>query len=144
MNSTIDTIATSKHLAVVGVSDKSFGGIIYKTLKKNGYSVYPVHPTRESFDGDRCFTSVRNLPPHVKSAILAVSPEAADRVVDDAALAGMTHLWFQQGKDFSGPAAKAQARGIQTVSRKCILMYAQPVSGIHSVHRLVVRVFGRL
>jgi predicted CoA-binding protein len=144
MNPVIEAIASSKHLAIVGVSDKSFGGIIYKTLKKNGYAVYPVHPTRESFDGDRCLASLRDLPPHVKSAVLAVSPETADRVVDDAISAGMTHLWFQQGKDFSAAVARAQAKGIQTVSRKCILMYAQPVTGIHSVHRFLARAFGRL
>jgi predicted CoA-binding protein len=144
MNSTIETITSSKHLAVVGVSDKSFGGIIYKTLKKNGYAVYPVHPTRESFDGDRCLASLRDLPPNVKSAVLAVSPTAAEQVIDDAVSAGITHLWFQQGKDFSAAVARAQAKGIQTVSRKCILMYAQPVTGIHSVHRFLARAFGRL
>lgn len=144
MNPIIDTIVSSKHLAIVGVSDKKFGGIIYKTLKTRGFTVYPVHPTRESFDGDRCFASLRDLPPQVKSAVLAVSPEAADRIVDDAVSAGITHLWFQQGKDFSGAVARAQAKGIQTISRKCILLYAQPVTGIHAIHRFFARSFGRL
>ena len=143
MNPIIDKIVSSKHLAIVGVSDKKFGGIIYKTLKKHGYTVYPVHPTRESFDGDRCFASLLDLPPQVKSAVLAVSPKAADQAVDDAVSAGITHLWFQQGKDFSAAVAKAQAKGIQTISRKCILLYAQPVTGIHSVHRFLARAFGK-
>jgi predicted CoA-binding protein len=144
MNETINQIVNSKHLAVVGVSDKSFGGEIYKTLKKRGYIVYPVHPTRKTFHGDICYASLRDLPADVNAAILAVSPEAAERVVDDAVSAEITHLWFQQGKDFSGAVAKAQAKGLQTVSRKCILMYAQPVTGIHSLHRFLARSFGRL
>jgi hypothetical protein len=144
MNDTINQIANAKRLAVVGVSDKSFGGEIYKTLKKRGYTVYPVHPTRTTFHGDPCFASLRELPPGITAAILAVSPQAAEQVVDDAISAGITHLWFQQGKDFSGTVAKAQAKGLQTVSRKCILLYAQPVTGIHSIHHFLARSFGRL
>ena len=144
MNDTINQIATTKHLAVVGVSDKSLGGEIYKTLKNRGYTVHPVHPTRTTFHGDTCFANLRELPPGITAAVVAVSPEAAEQVVDDATSTGITHLWFQQGKDFSGAVAKAQAKGLQTVSRKCILMYAQPVTGIHSIHRFLARSFGRL
>jgi hypothetical protein len=131
-------------LAIVGVSDKDFGGVIYKTLKTRRYTVYPVHPTREMFDGDRCYASLRELPPDVKSAVIAVSPQRAEKVVDDAIAAAFTHLWFQQGKNFKAVVAKAESTGIQTVSGKCILMYAQPVTGLHSFHRFLARAFGRL
>lgn len=133
-----------KHIAVVGVSDKKFGGAIYKTLKKRGYSVYPVHPTRQIFDGDTCYSRLGDLPSDVKAAIVAVSPDVAVTIVEDAGAAGFTHLWFQQGKDFSRAEEKARSGGMTTVSRKCILMYAQPVTGIHAVHRFLARVFGRL
>ena len=144
MNPAMDTIITSKHLAVVGVSAKKFGGIIYKTLKQRGYTVYPVHLTLATFDGDQCHSSLLTLPPEVKTAVIAVSPRAAEQVVDDAASAGFSHLWFQQGKDFSKIVAKAEVLGLQTVSRKCILLYAQPVTGIHAVHRWFAQSFGRL
>ncbi len=144
MNSNIEAIAGSKQLAVVGVSDKKFGGYIYKELKKRGYKVYPVHPTRDSFCGDTCYTSLTKLPTSVKAAIIAVSPESATAVVKNASSAGMTHLWFQQGKDFSEAITNAESLGLQTVSRKCILMYAQPVTGLHAIHRALARLFGKL
>ncbi len=144
MNATIAEISAQHAFAVVGVSDKAFGGAIYKTLKERGLAVYPVHPTRQTFDGDPCFASLLAIPKGVKTAIIAVAPAVAESVVDDAAKAGLTHLWFQQGKDFSTAAAKAQAKGLQTVSGKCILMYAGRVTGLHSFHRGIVRLFGRL
>lgn len=144
MNDVIEYIISAKRIAVVGVSDKKMGGAIYKTLKQHGYAVFPVHPTRQSFDGDVCHSSLKTLPPDVKTAVIAISPAAAEQVVEDALAAGMTHLWFQQGKDFSGAVAKARAKGLQTVSRKCILMYAPPVTGIHALHRYFARLFGRL
>jgi predicted CoA-binding protein len=144
MDEIITHIIKQKHIAVVGVSDKKFGGSIYKTLKSRGYTVYPVHPSRPSFDGDACHAKLSDLPAEVKTAIIAVSPEAAEMVVEDAASAGMTHLWFQQGKDFSHALQRAEEKGLKTVGQKCILMYAQPVTGVHAFHRWLARLFGKL
>ena len=144
MDEVIEHIINEKHIAVVGVSDKKFGGAIYKTLKKKGYAVYPVHPTKKSFDGDTCYDRLDSLPPEVKAAVIAVSPEVAEKIIENARLGQITHLWFQQGKDFSGPEAKASAKGLQTVSGKCILMYAKPVTGIHAFHRFLARLFGKV
>ena len=144
MNEIIEHIVGQKHIAVVGVSDKSFGGEIYKTLKHRGYTVYPVHPTRESFLGDTCYPSLRSLPsPEIKTAVIAVAPELAAPVVDDAAFAGITHLWFQQGKNFADALEAARAVGLKTVHRKCILMYAGEVKSIHAFHRFFAKLFGQ-
>ncbi len=143
MNETIQFISTQNKLAVVGVSDKKFGGEIYKTLKRHGHTVYAVHPTRKTFAGDTCYSSLKEIPVDVKAAIIVVSPKLAEPIVDDAIAAGLTHLWFQLGKDYSELVRKAEEKGIKTVSRKCILMYAQPVTGIHKFHRGLAKFFGR-
>ncbi len=143
MNDTIQHFIDTKSIAVVGVSDKKFGGVIYKTLKKRNISVYPVHPNKENFDGDKCFTKLSELQSEIKTAIVAVSPEAAKTVVNDAIEAKYTHLWFQQGNDFSDSIEKAEKNGIKTVSNKCILMYAEPVTGIHAFHRFFARLFNK-
>ena len=139
----IAAIAGSKKLAVVGVSDKKFGGYAYHELKKRGYEVIPVHPVRESFDGDKCVATLKEVPPDVTAALVAVGPEAVRRVVADAATSSVTHLWFQQGTDCSEAVAEAQALGIKSVSNKCIMMYAEPVRGIHAFHRFLAKLFGR-
>ena len=51
---------------------------------------------------------------------------------------------IQQGADFSGSAAKAEAARITTITGKCILMYAEPVGGIHAIHRFFAKLFGKL
>ena len=144
MNRQIENFIAAKHIAVVGVSARKFGGTIYKTLKKRGYTVYPVHPTLDLFDSDKCFARLTDLPEDVKAAVIAVSPANALTIVDDAREAGIGRLWFQQGADFSAAVAKAEADGIETVGDKCILMYAEPVTGIHAVHRFLARLFRTL
>ena len=133
----------SRELAIVGVSKRKFGGSIYRMLKQRGFTVYPIHPTLTAFDGDSCLPSLRDLPPGVDAAVIAVSPAHAENVVRDARSAGIKKLWFQQGADFREIALMAEAYGIKTVTRKCILMYAGPVTGIHSVHRFLAKVFGK-
>jgi predicted CoA-binding protein len=144
MDERIGQFIASKKIAVVGVSDKKFGGDVYKTLKKHGYEVYAVNPKRETFAGDRCYPDLRTVPSEVKAAVIAVSPKVVDKVVDDAKAAGMEQLWFQQGRNFAKAVAAAEAAGMSVVSRKCILMYAGPVTGIHAFHRFLSRLFGRL
>ena len=144
MDQYVSEFVQDKHIAVAGVSDRKFGGAIYKTMKKRGYQVYPVHPSRESFDNDRCFHSLASLPKQVKKVVIAISPDRAEAIIGEAAAAGITHLWFQQGKDFSRAAAMADQKGLRTVSGKCILMYAEPVTGIHAFHRFLAKLFRRL
>lgn len=147
MKQAISDICSSQHLAVVGVSEKKMSGAIYKDLKKHGFHVYAVNPKHETFLGDKCYPNLKALRaevPEVTSAVLALKPEVAEQIVEDAAASGITHLWFQRGADFVDAFELAEKRGIKTVHDKCILMYAQPVTGVHAVHRFFAKVFGKL
>jgi len=139
-----DEFLSGGAIAVVGVSQRKFGGTIYRELKKRGFQVRPVHPRMDSFDGDPCAARLNDLADTIDAAVIAVSPASAVEVVDDAARSGIRKLWFQQGADFSEAIAKAEAAGIQYVSRRCVLMYARPVTGIHALHRFLARLFGRI
>jgi len=142
----IQYFINTKHIAIVGAgsSGKKFGNYVYKELKKKGYTVYPVHPTAETIEGDKVYNNLQSLPDDVDAAFIAIKPEKAETVIDNAIAKGIKHLWFQQGADFSRPAAKAEAAGIKTVTDKCILMYAEPVGGIHAFHRFIWKLFGKL
>lgn len=142
MEENIKAFIKHKGIAVVGVSDKKFGGVIYKTLKKRGYRVVPVNPFKEIFDSDRCYKSLKDIPEDIKTAVIAVSPASAEKILEDAKNSSIQHLWFQQGKDFSSIAEKAEALNISTLKGKCILMYKDPVGGIHGIHRFFSKLVG--
>jgi predicted CoA-binding protein len=146
MRPEIQNFINSKQIAVIGVapSGKKFGNAAYKELKKRGYTVYPVHPTAETIQGDKAFDNLQSLPDDVESVFIAIKPDKTDKVVDDAIAKGIKRIWFQQGADFVQPAAKAEAAGIKTVTGKCILMYAEPVGGFHAFHRFLWKLLGKL
>ncbi len=144
MDDTIREFMNAEHIAVVGASanKKKFGRYIYDTLKSRVRNVYAVNRKAESIDEDRAYASLEELPEDVESAVVAVQPESALEVVEQAGRSGITRLWFQRGADFTAAIEAAQKKGIDTVSGKCILMYLAPVTGIHRVHRFLSRMFG--
>jgi len=146
MQPEIQNFINSKYIAILGAapSGKKFGNYAYRDLKKRGYKLYPVHPSAGTIEGDKAFDNLKSLPDNVDSALIVIAPDKADDVVDDAVAKGVKCLWFQRGADFSKPAAKAEAAGIRTVTGKCILMYAEPVGGIHAIHRFFTKLFGKL
>ena len=146
MKENIHSFFDPKNIAIVGVSHsrKSFGNAILKTLHERGFQLFPIHPDGGEIEGLHCLKSFDQLPPEVKSLVVCVSPKIAPEIIDSARNSGIKKIWFQQGANFKAVAEKARESGIKVVSRKCVLMYAPPVTGIHSVHRLFVRLVRRL
>ena len=146
MNETIQHFTRPGRLALVGASNKpnSFGWAAYTTLKQKGYEIYPVNPNYAEIAGDRCYKSISELPLGVESAVFMLSPVAAEQVVAEARAAGIKRIWFQQGAKYDSAIKAAQDVGLKVVSRRCILMYAEPVTSIHAFHRFFARLFGRL
>ena len=146
MDPIIDSFFSPKNMAVVGVSHsrESMGNAIVKTLFKSGYKVFPIHPDGGNIGGISCLKSLEELPVGVSSLVVATSPKNASEIVELARNAGIKKIWFQQGANFRGIVEKAKESGMVVISRKCVLLYAQPVSGIHSVHRFFAQIFRRL
>ena len=141
MNEEIVSFFKSDAIAVVGVSKSrmKFGSLAYRTLKSNGFQVYPVNHGLAEHDGDPCFATLSELPEQVDAVVVTVRPEKAVSIVSDAIRTGVKRMWFQQGGDFSSLASQAREAGLEVVSDKCLLMYAEPVTGIHRVHRFFAK-----
>lgn len=143
---TIDAVLGSRSIAVVGVSRQGnkFGNLVYRELKQKGYSAYQVNPHADEIDGDPCFRSPADLPPEVEAAVISVPPDHAEGAVRETAAAGITKIWLQQGAESPGALAACEELNVEVVSGNCILMFAEPVTSIHKLHRVLRRVFGRM
>jgi predicted CoA-binding protein len=132
------------HIAVVGVSrnKNKFGNAVYKTLKKKGIKVLPVNPHLIDFDGDRCFSSIETLPPHVKALFVNTPPEKTIKIVESAINKGIEHLWLQQGSTDVEVMKYLEGKDINYVADRCIMMFAQPVGSFHRIHRFLSKVTG--
>ena len=51
-------------------------------------------------------------------------------------------VWIQQNSETEEALAFAQQNNLTVVSKKCILMFAEPVRGFHNFHRWLAKVPG--
>ena len=142
----IDAFVSQRALAVVGASrsGKKFGNAVCRELKAKGYRVYALHPQAEAIEGERCYREFAALPEKVGGVVVVVKPAEAEKVVREAAAAGIARVWLQQGASSPEAIRLGEAQGMSVVAGECILMYTEPVKSIHAFHRWLWRIFGKL
>jgi predicted CoA-binding protein len=144
--SAVNDFLAQRTLAVVGVSrsGKKFGNTIFRELKAKGYKLYPVNPNAESVEGERCYPSLSALPEPVDGVLIVVPPAETERVVHEAAAAGIRRVWMQQGAQSEAAVRFCAENGISAVAGECVLMFAEPSAFYHQMHRWVWGVLGKL
>lgn len=132
--------------AVVGVSRQGtkFGNTAYKELKAKGFKVIPVNPHAEIIEGDPCYPTLTALPEAVDGAVIIVPPSETEKVVRDAAEAGIDRVWMQQGAESQAAIRFCEQQGISAIHGECILMFADPTAIHHRLHRWAWGVLGKL
>jgi uncharacterized protein len=142
----VDGFMAERTLALVGASrsGRKFGNAVLKELTAKGYRVLPVHRDAAEIDGHAAYGSLADLPERVGGVVVVVPPARAEQVVLEAAAAGIRRVWLQQGASSPAALAVAEAQGLSVVHGECVLMFAEPTSSIHRVHRFIWKVLGRL
>jgi predicted CoA-binding protein len=146
MDPKITDFIQNKRLALVGASrdGKSFGNMAAKELRERGYAVLLVHPQATEIDGQACYPDLKAVQGQVEGVVVCVPPAQAEGVLRQAGELGMKRVWLQQGAQTPQLVALGQQLGLNMVSGKCILMYAEPVRSIHKFHRGFMKLIGRL
>lgn len=132
-------------IAVAGFSDKKnkFGNSVLKALIKKGAEVHPVHHRMDKFEDLPCVKKISEISPVPHSLYISMQPDKAQFLINEAIELGVKNIWFQQGSDFHRLAEIARDKGINVIENKCIMMYAEPVKGIHAFHRFLSNIFSR-
>lgn len=107
----------AKVIAVVGASDDptrpSHGTAAY--IRRVGYTMIPVNPTRREVLGETCYPSLREVP--VKIDIVDIFRRAPDvpPIVEDAIAVGARAVWMQTGIVNEAAAKRAAEAGLVVV-----------------------------
>ncbi|MBE0642571.1 MAG: CoA-binding protein [Bacteroidetes bacterium] len=144
--SLVEDFVAQKTLALAGASrsGKKFGNTILKELKGKGYTVHVVHPEASQIDGVPCVPSLAALPEEVGGLVLAVKPAESEKLVREAHAAGISRIWMQQGAASGDAITYCAENGIDAVHGECLLMFVEPVQSVHSFHRWLWKIFGKL
>lgn len=148
-NDAVTSFLAGHRIAVVGASAKkdSFGRTVCRALIDHGFDAVPVHPDGGEVEGRPCFASLADVPEPVDGVIVMVPPEAAVTVVEQAAAAGVENVWLFKGVGGKGSVSAAvldtcHAHDIEPIPGACPLMFLDPVTSVHRLHRAVRRLRG--
>ena len=142
MKNQIDQFLACQKFAIAGVSrDKNkFGNAIFREMKKKDFDILPVNPNMEVFDGEKCYKSISDLPADVEALIVVTKPDASLAVVKEALNKGIRNIFIQQGAHNAQIEELSLKNEANIISRKCILMFADP-TGIHKFHERLAKFF---
>jgi predicted CoA-binding protein len=70
-----------------------------------------------------------------------MDPKDAEKVARMTAEAKISRLWLQQGHETKAAIEFCEKNGIAVVYSECVLMFAEPVKGIHAFHRWLWKIF---
>lgn len=142
----IDNFLKTRKFAMAGVSrdKKKFGNQVFVQLRKKGYEIIPINPNADEIDGVRCLKSVDELDATIQSLLITTPKSESDKVLEQALNKGIKNIWIQQGGETANSLKIAEEHEQEIIIGKCIFMFSEPVSGIHSFHRFLAKAFNQL
>jgi len=110
--------------AVVGASrdPQKYGYQVYRDLKNGGYKVYPVNPNADEILGDRCYSSLENLPINPDVVDVVVPPRVTERIVETCKRLAITKVWMQPGSESETAIKFCDDNGINVVHGVCVMI----------------------
>jgi uncharacterized protein len=143
----VDEFYQQPAIALVGVSrnPKKFGYQVFKTMAdKKKYTLYPVNPNTDEIDGQKCYRDIASLPQDAQSIVIMTKKVKTEETVKLAVQKGIKNIWIQQGSHTLDALRIAKESGANVIYGKCIMMFSDPVAGVHKFHRSMMKFFGRL
>ncbi len=137
---------SGKNYAVVGVSGKKgkFANTVFRELKKRGYRVLPVNRNLKLFDDQMCYNRLREISDPLDGVIIITGPDGAKKAVRECVDSGIKKVWLYPGSKCDQAIDLAKENEIELICKTCPLLYLEPVRFPHSLHRWIVKVFGKL
>jgi len=130
---------------VIGVSRNSrkFGNYIFDELKKKGKKVYPINPHMKEYKGEKCYTSISELPKNIEAIVFVTKPEITNSLLLKVFEKNIENIWLQQGSANERTINICNDKTLNIVIDKCIMMYLEPVKSFHKFHRFIWKIIGK-
>lgn len=125
LDETIDAFLEAGPYAVVGASkDRTkYGNKVLRCYLQHGLKAYPINPGSAEIEGRKAYPNLAALPETVTRVSVITPPEVTEKIVAEAADAGIHYIWMQPGAESRKAVEDAQDAGIAVVSGgPCLLV----------------------
>ena len=124
----------SNTIAVVGLSNNELraGYFVGYYLRRHGYRVIPVNPRESEILGQRCYSSLLDVPEPVDVVNVFRAPDALPGIAQDAVAINAAALWCQFGVINDQGAQIAEDGGMTVIMDRCLKVeHARYVGRMH-------------
>lgn len=128
----------------VSLSGKKFGATVFDELKSKGYQTFAVNSKIAEHQKEGFYPNLRFIPGPLDGIVTVVPPETTEKIVKEAAELNINQVWMQQGSESEQAINFCKQKGMNVISKECILMFAQPIGFGHNVHRWIWKILGKL
>lgn len=145
-----DEFLSCERIAVAGVSRSSgeAANAIYRKLKSEGHTVFPVNPSAEEVEGDPCYPDLASIPDRIEAVVVATHPSVTPDVVRECADLGISRVWMHRSFGTGSVSEEAvrlcRERGIAVIPGACPMMFCKTADVGHRCMRWWLGVRGRL
>lgn len=121
-------------IAVVGLSANWYRPSYFaaKYMMDHGYRVIPVNPQYREVLGQKCYSSLRDIPEKVHIVDCFRKSGEIPRICEEAIGIGARVLWMQIGVINEAAAKRAREAGLEVVMDRCVkIEYARLFGGLN-------------
>ena len=114
----------SKTIAVVGISEVETRASKYVSeyMQREGYTIYPVNPNLDTWNGLKVYDSVVDLPQTVDIVDVFRRSSQVLALAGDVVEAGAKVMWLQQGIVNNEAADFVSFAGVKVIMDSCIMV----------------------
>ena len=114
----------SKSIAVVGISEREtrVSKYVSEYMQREGYTIYPVNPNLDTWNGVKVYDSVVDLPEKVDIVDVFRRSSQILPLAGDVVEAGAKVMWLQQGIVNQEAAEIVSDAGIKVIMDSCIMV----------------------
>lgn len=122
--SDIDAFLNGSPFAVVGASTnrEKYGNKVLRCYQQHGLKAYPINPRADEIEGIKCYPDLASVPEAVHGISVITPPKITEQVVEDAAAAGIKHIWMQPGAESPAAVARATELGMNVIADGACLL----------------------
>ena len=121
----IESFLSGSPFAVAGASSDraKYGNKVLRCYFQNGRKAHPLNPRELEIEGHAVYPDLVSLPEAVHGLSIITPPPVTERLVEQAAEAGIKHVWMQPGAESPLAVERARELGLNCIAGgPCLLV----------------------
>ena len=129
-NDAITAFLAEQHFAVAGASTNrtKYGNKVLRCYQQHDRAVVAVNPRAEEIEGALSYATLGAIPGQPPALSIITPPAITEALIEDAAAAGIRHVWMQPGAESPLAVSRARDLGMNVIAGGACLLV---VLGFH-------------